>query len=121
MTLSTSRRLASLAAVSASVLALALPAAAGARPAAAKTTVVKVTATEYKFTLSKHTVKAGKVEFKITNKGKLSHTFSIAGKTTKAIASGKTAKLTVKLKKGSYPYKCTVHASKGMKGTLKVT
>jgi uncharacterized cupredoxin-like copper-binding protein len=126
MTLFKPRRLASLAAVSASVLAVALPAAADARPAATKTTVVKVTAgkpSEYKFTLSKTRVKAGKVEFKVTNKGKLAHSFSIAGKATKAIAPGKTARLTVKLKKGSYTYKCTIprHAAMGMKGTLKVT
>lgn len=128
MTLSTRRTLASLAAVSAGALAVALPAAADAHPAAAtkKTTVVKVTEgkpSEYRFTLSKTKVKAGKVEFKVTDKGKLPHTFSIDGKTTKALTHGKSAKLTVKLKKGTYTYKCTMpgHAAKGMKGKLKVT
>jgi len=131
MTLLRPRRLASLAAVTAGALAVALPAAADAHSAAAakpktKTTVVKVTAgkpSEYHFTLSKTKVKAGKVEFKITDKGKLPHTFSIAGKTTKAIAPGKSATLTVKLKKGTHTYKCTMpgHAAKGMKGKLKVT
>jgi plastocyanin len=119
-------RSAALAAVSAGLLAGPLPAAADARPAAAKTTVVKVTAgkpSEFRFTLSTSKVAAGTVEFKVTNKGKLSHTFSIAGKTTKTIASGRSATLTVKLKKGSYTYKCIMpgHAAKGMKGVLKVT
>lgn len=121
-----SRSLASLAAASAGLLAVALPAAADARPAASKTTVVKVTAgkpSEYRFTLSQTKVKAGKVEFKITNKGQLPHTFSIAGKTSKALTHGGSTTLTVKLKKGSYMYKCTMpgHVAKGMKGMLKVT
>ena len=120
------RRLAALAAVSAGVLAAALPAAADARPAAAKTTVVKVTAgkpSEYRFTLSTKTVKAGRVEFKITDKGKLAHTFRIAGKTSRAVTHGHSTTLTVTLKKGTYQYKCIMpgHAAKGMKGKLKVT
>jgi plastocyanin len=126
MTLFRSRSLASLAAVSAGVVAVTLPAAADARPAARKTTVVKVVAgrpSEFRFTLSRTRVKAGRVEFKIRNKGKLSHTFSIAGRTTKAIAHGRSARLRVKLKKGTYRYKCTVphHAAMGMKGVLRVT
>ena len=38
------------------------------------------------------------------------------------IGPGKTAKLTVTLKAGKYPYKCTVpgHAAAGMKGTFVV-
>ena len=39
-----------------------------------------------------------------------------------SIPRGKSAKLTVTLKAGKYPYKCTVagHAAAGMKGTLVV-
>jgi uncharacterized cupredoxin-like copper-binding protein len=98
-------------------LALAIPAGAA--------STVSVTAgkpTEYKFTLAK-SVKAGKVTFKVTNKGKIPHDFSIAGKKTALLKPGKSATLTVTLKKGSSAYKCTVpgHAQAGMKGTLKVT
>jgi uncharacterized cupredoxin-like copper-binding protein len=87
-------------------------------------TSVSVTGKEYKFTLSKKTVRHGSVTFKFKNAGKLSHDFKIAGKKTKIITKGKSAApLTVKLKKGSYKYICTIpgHADKGMKGTLRVT
>ena len=100
------------------VLAWALPAVAA--------TTVNVTAgkpSEYRFTLSSKSVKAGSVTFKVTNKGKIPHDFSIGGKKTKLIQPGKSATLKVTLKKGSSSYKCTVsgHAAAGMKGTLKVT
>ena len=84
---------------------------------------VKVTASEFKFVLSTKTVPAGSVTFTVVNKGKLAHDFKIGGKVTPLISPGKTAKLVVTLKKGSFPYLCTVpgHAAAGMKGTLKVT
>jgi uncharacterized cupredoxin-like copper-binding protein len=78
---------------------------------------------EYRFTLSKKSLKAGKATFKVTNKGKLAHDFSIAGKKTKLIKPGKSATLSVTLKKGSVSFRCTVsgHAQAGMKGTLRVS
>jgi nitrite reductase (NO-forming) len=90
---------------------------------AAKATTVTVTAKEFKFTLSASSVKAGSVTFKVVNKGKLQHDFSISGKKTPLISPGKSATLKVTLTKGSKPYKCTVagHAAAGMKGTLKAT
>jgi len=86
------------------------------------TATIKVTATEFKFTLSPSTVKHGTVTFMVVNKGKLAHDFKIAGKSTPQIQPGKSAKLTVTLKAGKYPYLCTVpgHAAAGMKGTLVV-
>jgi uncharacterized cupredoxin-like copper-binding protein len=87
-------------------------------------TSVSVTGKEYKFTLSKKSARHGSVTFKFKNAGKLSHDFKIAGKKTKIILKGKSAApLTVKLKKGSYRYVCTIpgHADKGMKGTFRVT
>jgi uncharacterized cupredoxin-like copper-binding protein len=87
-------------------------------------TSVSVTGKEYKFTLSKKSVRHGSVTFKFKNAGKLTHDFKIAGKKTKLILKGKSAApLTVKLNKGSYKYVCTIpgHADKGMKGTLRVT
>jgi uncharacterized cupredoxin-like copper-binding protein len=82
-----------------------------------------VTAKEYKFTLSSKSVRHGTVTFRVTNRGKLAHDFKIAGKKTKILQKGKSTTLTVRLRKGSYRYVCTIpgHADKGMKGTLRVT
>jgi uncharacterized cupredoxin-like copper-binding protein len=84
---------------------------------------VGVTGKEFKFTLASKTVKHGKVTFRFTNKGTLKHDFKIAGKKTPLVSPGKSASLTVTLKRGSYAYICTVpgHAQAGMKGTLKAS
>jgi uncharacterized cupredoxin-like copper-binding protein len=84
---------------------------------------VGVTGKEFKFTLTTKTVGHGKKTFKFTNKGRLKHDFKIAGKKTPIISPGKSASITVTLKRGTYTYICTVpgHASAGMKGKLKVT
>jgi uncharacterized cupredoxin-like copper-binding protein len=68
-------------------------------------------------------VRHGKVTFKFTNKGRLKHDFKIAGKKTPLVRPGKSASITVTLKRGTYSYICTVpgHAAAGMKGKLKVT
>ncbi|MEY2432543.1 MAG: hypothetical protein QOC92_2268 [Acidimicrobiaceae bacterium] len=89
----------------------------------AKATTVNVTATEFKFKLSKTKVPVGKVTFKVTNRGKVGHDFKIAGKKTKLLAPGKSATLTVTFSKsGRIAYTCTVagHAAAGMKGVLAV-
>jgi uncharacterized cupredoxin-like copper-binding protein len=104
--------------------AIASPALVEARATAhAAAVTVNVAASEFKFVLSKKSASPGKVTFKVTNKGKLSHDFKIANHKTALISPGKSASLTVTLKKGSYPYMCTVpgHAAAGMKGTFKVT
>jgi uncharacterized cupredoxin-like copper-binding protein len=112
--------------------AAATAAVAWALPAAATTTkshasAVTVTAgkpSEFHFTLSKKSVPHGTVTFTVTDKGALSHDFKIAGKKTKLLSRGSSAKLTVTFAKaGKYPYQCTVpgHAAAGMKGTLTVT
>ena len=84
---------------------------------------VTVTASEFKFELSKASVPHGKVVFTVVNKGKLAHDFSIGGKTTSLVSPGKSATLTVTLDAGKFVYLCTVpgHAGAGMKGTLTVT
>ena len=86
----------------------------------AQATTVKVTAFDLGFKLSTKKAKAGKVTFKVTNTGALKHDFWIAGKKTPMLSKGKSATLTVTLKKGKNPYKCTVpgHAAGGMKGTF---
>jgi len=85
-------------------------------------TAVTVTASEFKFKFSKLTVSHGAVTFTVVNKGKIPHDFKIAGKKTPMLKPGKSAKLSVTLKAGSFKYLCTVpgHAALGMKGTLKV-
>jgi quinohemoprotein ethanol dehydrogenase len=97
-------------------------AAAGPGANAANSTAVHVSATEFKFTLSRQTVPAGEVVFTVVNAGKISHNFSIAGHTSAIVAPGKTTTLTVRLGNRSYPYLCTLpgHAQAGMKGTLRV-
>jgi plastocyanin/mono/diheme cytochrome c family protein len=71
--------------------------------------------------------KAGKVTFDFTNKAPVDHNFAIKGNGVHAgpsatINGGKTAKLTVTLKPGTYEYYCAVpgHEQAGMKGTLTV-
>jgi uncharacterized cupredoxin-like copper-binding protein len=97
------------------------PAAAG--PSATQATTVKVTAKDFSFALSTKTVKRGQVTFVIHNASPVMHDFAIAGHRSKLIAPGQTTRLTVTLKPGRYPFKCTVdsHADLGMKGVLRVT
>jgi uncharacterized cupredoxin-like copper-binding protein len=99
--------------------------------------VINVTAgkpSELGFTLVKTSVPAaGKVTFKVTNRGTLAHNFEIctattttgnafscAGSKTPMIQPGKTASITVKLSKGKHEFLCTVtgHAQAGMKGVF---
>jgi plastocyanin len=118
--LSLAARLASAAALLAVVGVVAAPAI-GARTHATGTAVT-VTATEFHFKFSKTSVPHGSVTFTVMNKGHVSHDFKIGGKKTPLIAAGKSAKLTVTLKKGKAAYSCTVpgHAAAGMKGSLTV-
>lgn len=85
---------------------------------------VKVSATEFKFVLSKKTARRGVVTFRVTNIGKVSHDFEISGRKTRLLSHGQSATLRVTfLRKGHYPYKCTVpgHAAAGMKGVFTIT
>ena len=102
--------------------ALALAAAAIAAPTATSVTVTAGKPSELKFTLSKTSVPAGAVTFKVTNKGTTTHDFKIAGKKSALLRPGKTAVLVVTLKKGKAAYLCTLpgHAAAGMKGTITV-
>jgi plastocyanin len=116
-------KLYSIAVVAALSLALVGAGSAAARESAINTTTVRVKATDFKFGLSTKTVKHGRITFVIRNASSALHNFKIAGHTSKTIGPGKTTRLTVTLKRGRYPYKCTVdsHAELGMKGVLKVT
>ncbi|MFL5936229.1 MAG: cupredoxin domain-containing protein [Gaiellaceae bacterium] len=103
--------------------AFAIPAI-GARSTAAKTVTIKVTATDFKFKLSKASVPTGTtVVFKVTNKGKIPHDFKINGKKTQLIQPGQTKSVKVVFKKkGKLTYVCTVsgHARLGMTGKFSV-
>jgi uncharacterized cupredoxin-like copper-binding protein len=92
------------------------------RPALLKR--VSVAASEFKFVLSSKTAKRGVVVFKVTNVGKIQHDFQINGRKTKMLSHGQSDTLRVTfLRKGKYPYKCTVpgHAAAGMKGVFTIT
>ena len=103
--------------------ALAIPAI-GARSTAAKTVTIRVTATDFKFKLSRASVPTGTtVVFKVTNKGKIEHDFKINGKKTQLIKPGETKSVKVVFKKkGRLTYICTVtgHAKLGMTGKFAV-
>src|SRR6476619_7544312 len=82
--------------------------------AAATTTRMTVTATEFKFKLSRTNVPTGTVIFTVVNKGKIAHDFKIAGKKTPTLSPGKSFSLTVRFaKSGRFAYLCTLsgHAS----------
>jgi uncharacterized cupredoxin-like copper-binding protein len=85
---------------------------------------VTVTASEFKFVLSSKSARRGLVTFKVKNVGKLGHDFKIKGRKTSVLSPGQSATLRVTfLKKGHYPYICTVpgHAAAGMKGVFTIT
>jgi len=86
---------------------------------------VQVQEKEYKITLARSTVKAGTVTFVVDNVGKIPHNLTIqqGGKHTPDIGPGKTAKLTVTLKKGAYTLYCSVpgHRQLGMVTKLTAT
>src|SRR6476661_4361638 len=92
-------------------------------PSTMKTTTVTVRAKDFSFVLSRRTVPHGRVTFVIKNIGHTPHDFAIAGHTSSHVQPGHMTRLTVTLKAGRYPYKCTVdsHAKLGMKGVLHVT
>ena len=109
------------------IASLSLVAAVSAFGGSSSTDATTVTVTlakpgEFNITLSKKTIVKGVTTFKVTNKGSISHDFKIAGKKTAMLKTGKTATLKATLKKGKYPFLCTVpgHAAGGMKGTLTV-
>jgi plastocyanin len=69
------------------------------------------------------TIKAGTYKIKVEDKGSI-HDFHLLGKgVNKSTGIGFTGDKTwtITLKRGTYTYQCDPHASRGMKGTFKVT
>ena len=120
----TIRSVASLAAIAIAGLALVPLAGARAdRQARSTATTVQVKGGEFFFRLStKSVARPGKVTFVFKNTGHILHDFKISSKKTPLIGPGKTATISVTLKKGKYTYLCTVpgHAAAGMKGVFTV-
>jgi len=97
-----------------------------AAPAAPKS--VPVTEVEFKIELPSTTVAPGTYTFNLTNKGHVGHDLVFNGpgvdnEKTPVIDPGKTAKLTVDLKTGTYDVYCSVpgHKQAGMDVKLKVS
>jgi plastocyanin len=89
---------------------------------------VQVTAVEYRFTLSRTTVPAGKVDFDFVNSGQDEHNLNLAseggsltGSFPNTVSKG-THDLTFEMRPGRYTLFCSLpeHESKGMKATLTV-
>jgi uncharacterized cupredoxin-like copper-binding protein len=102
------------------------PSTAATAPPAPKS--VPVTESEFKINLPKTTLTAGTYTFDLSNKGHIGHDLVFDGpgvdkEKTPVIGPGKTAKLTVDLKSGTYKVYCSVpgHEQLGMKLELKVS
>jgi plastocyanin len=86
------------------------------------TTTIAVDMFEYRFELSQNTVPHGPVTFVITNQGSGTHNFDITGLKAGAFLSpGQSETWTVQLSAGSKNFKCDLHDSLGMNGSLTVT
>ena len=107
---------------------LLIVAALAASSSAAAAQGVTVTLSEWKVSLSRDTVKAGPITFRVTNGGSMSHAFYVRGagvdKGTRDIAKGESASLTVTLKPGTYDVFCPLadgtHKMAGLSKTVVV-
>jgi uncharacterized cupredoxin-like copper-binding protein len=86
---------------------------------------VQVTEVEWKIKLPKTSFAPGTYTFDVSNDGKVEHDLTIEGagakKATPSISSGKSAKLTVDLKPGTYDFFCAVPGHKQLGMDEKVT
>ena len=90
---------------------------------------ITVSLTEWTVELSKDTVKAGSVTFRVTNNGSMAHALYVKGagvaKGTRDLAKGESATLTLPLKAGTYDVYCPMaegsHQVAGMAHKIVVT
>ncbi|HEV2149865.1 MAG TPA: cupredoxin domain-containing protein [Longimicrobiaceae bacterium] len=102
---------------------------AGGPPAAAEEVSVTAELSEWKVALSRDTVPAGQVTFRVTNTGKLPHALVVEGegvdRLTNHLQAGETTTLRVTLPPGTYEVYCPVkegtdHSAVGMHTSLVV-
>jgi uncharacterized cupredoxin-like copper-binding protein len=94
----------------------------------ARAQAVNVTLSEWKLELSRDTVKAGPVTFKLKNAGSMNHAFFVRGdkfaKGSKEVPAGQEAPLTLTLTPGTYEVYCPLadlsHKMAGMSRKLVV-
>jgi uncharacterized cupredoxin-like copper-binding protein len=94
---------------------------------AAAAQAVPVTLSEWKVEMSRDTLKAGPITFRVKNSGTMVHGFQVEGpgvdKGTQQIPAGQSLSLTVNLKPGTYELYCPMaeqtHKKAGM--TKKIT
>ena len=115
--------------LAAGTLALCPPWRAQTAEAASFPTRVQAVADEFRFSLSRSSVPAGKVTVELANFGEDVHNFKLrrVGGTHvytigKTLPGARTTK-TIRLRNGRFKYWCSVadHKARGMKGTLRVT
>jgi uncharacterized cupredoxin-like copper-binding protein len=94
----------------------------------AKTTLnLKASKTALKFNVKTLHARHGKVTLVMTNPSSFSHAIAVEGhgvdKDGKTVGKGKTSRVTVTLRKGTYTFFCPVdgHKAAGMKGKLIVS
>jgi uncharacterized cupredoxin-like copper-binding protein len=114
------RRLMAVFALVAAVVGITASSVIAARSQTQKTTIRVSALDTLRFKLSASRARHGTVTFVVKNTGSIKHDFWIAGKKTKQLGHNQSATLTVTIKKGKNPYKCTVdgHAAAGMKGNF---
>lgn len=97
--------------------------------AAAQSVAVPVTLSEWKIEMTRDTVPAGPVTFRLSNKGTVTHGFYVRGegvdKGSREIPAGESASLTMTLKPGTYEVFCPMsdnsHKAAGMVRKLVAT
>lgn len=95
---------------------------------AATKNYIQVSAREYYYGLSKTKVKPGSTTFEIVNYGEDDHDLAVrrvgssSVRRSERVKPGKRARLTTKLRRGTYILWCTIddHLKRGMKAKLKV-
>jgi uncharacterized cupredoxin-like copper-binding protein len=101
-------------------------AAASVAASSASAQAVTVNLAEWKIRLSKDTVAAGSITFRVTNDGTMNHEFFVRGngiaEGTREVPKGESASLTLKLKAGTYEVYCPLadmtHRTAGMSHPL---